>query len=69
MPPQMRAGLQQTIQRMPVQKQEQYLAEMIAQSKRREKMNPAEASAEDEEMRELHESFAAIVESMDPMQR
>lgn len=36
MPPQMRAGLQQTIQRMPVQKQEQYLAEMIAQSKRRE---------------------------------
>lgn len=42
---------------------------MIAQAKRREKMTPAEARAEDEEMRELHESFAAIVESMDPMQR
>lgn len=67
MPDQQKIALNQTIQRMPIQKQEQYIGELVAKAKYRESLTPQQRIAEDEEMRELSESFNAILESMDPL--
>jgi hypothetical protein len=54
---------------MPPQKQEQYIGELVAKAKLREGMTQQQRHQEDEEMRELTESFQAILETMDPMQK
>jgi|LauGreDrversion4_2_1035121.scaffolds.fasta_scaffold95167_3 deoxyhypusine synthase len=54
---------------MPTYKQEQYIGELIARAKHRETLTAQERFLEDEEMRELSESFNAIVETMDQMQK
>jgi hypothetical protein len=69
MPDNQKIALQQTIMRMPPQKQEQYIGELVAKAKLREGMTQQQRHQEDEEMRELTESFQAILETMDPMQK
>jgi len=52
---------------MPLQKQEQFIGELVAKQKLRDSLTPQQRAAYDDEMRELAESFHAIVETMDPM--
>lgn len=57
MPIEQKMALSNTISRMPIHKQEQYIAELVAKAKRREGMTQEERFNEDEENRELTESF------------
>lgn len=69
MPDQQKMQLNATMKRMPLAKQEQFIAEMIATHARREAMTNAERGAEDAELMQLSQTFGALMESMDPMQR
>ena len=57
------------LDRMPPQKQEQLVAELAAQSKRREAMTEEERKQEDQEMMVLHGKFNALLQSLDNQQR
>ena len=50
MPNEQKMRLAEAMKRMPLQKQEQFLAEMVATHQRREKMTAQERQAEDLEM-------------------
>ena len=69
MTPQERLALQNCINRLPIAKQEQYLGELIQQTKNRDALSPTQRAAFDEERRELKECYDAIMETMDPLQR
>ena len=51
---------------MPLAKQEQLIAELIAKSKKREQMSEAERQAEDAQMQQLYLKFNQMMQTMDP---
>lgn len=57
MPEQQKLGLKQMMDRMPPQRQEQLIAELMAQFKKREAMSEEERKAEDQEMMVLQTRF------------
>ena len=52
--------------RMPLAKQEQFIAELVAKSKQREAMTPEQRAAEDAETMRISMAFNRIMETMDP---
>jgi predicted nucleic acid-binding Zn-ribbon protein len=61
MPEQQKLGLKQMMERLHPQKQEQLIAELVAQHNRREALSPAEKMKEDQEMMHLQMKFNMLL--------
>ena len=57
------------MKQMPVAKQEQVIAELVAQQKRRESLTEEERAKEDAETAETVQRFNAIMNGLDPQQK
>jgi hypothetical protein len=56
------------MKRMPLARQEQFIAELVSNHQRREAMSENERRIEDENMAGLAQQWAALMQSLDPMQ-
>ena len=54
---------------MPVAKQEQVIAELVAQQKRRESLSEEERAKEDAETADTVQRFNAMLQGLDPQQK
>jgi len=68
MPDVQKMRLNETMKRMPLAKQEQFIAELVATHQRRATMSESERQAEDAEMASLAQNWSALMNSLDPMQ-
>lgn len=69
MPDVQKMRLNETMKRMPLAKQEQFIAELVATHQRRVAMSDSEKQAEDAEMAALAQNWTALMNSLDPMQQ
>lgn len=69
MPDVQKMRLNETMKRMPLAKQEQFIAELVATHQRRAAMSASERQAEDNEMASLAQNWSALMNSLDPMQQ
>ena len=69
MPEQHKQGLHAQMKMMPIAKQEQLIAELVASSKRREAMTEEERQQEDAENKEMTIKFNAIMQGLDDQQK
>ena len=51
--------------RMPKQKQEQLIAELVAKAKHRDSLSAEERQAEDMETMQVHSKFNTLIQSLD----
>ena len=69
MPDEQKMKLNEMMKKLPLVKQEQLVAELVAQHQRRENMSAAECQAEDMELMQLHSAWQALMQNLDPMQQ
>ena len=69
MPNDQKMALQGMMQKLPLPKQEQLIAEIVATHARRKEMSNEERMAEDMEIKSVQQQFQAMMQTMDPMQQ